>query len=50
MQYETGKLDEKPADVGGPIEDEANAKAGELVKKFAKMGNDIYPKSEDETL
>jgi len=50
MQYETGKLDEKPADVGGPIEDEANAKAGELVKKFAQMGNDIYPKSEDETL
>ena len=50
MQYETGKLDEKPADVGGPIEDEANAKAGELVKKFAQMGNDIYPKSEDDTL
>lgn len=50
MQYETGKLDEKPADVGGPIEDEANARAGELVKKFAQMGNDIYPKSEDDTL
>jgi hypothetical protein len=24
--------------------------AGELVKKFAQMGNDIYPKSEDDTL
>lgn len=43
MQFETGKLDEKPADVGGPIEDEANAKAGEFIKKFAQMGNDIYP-------
>lgn len=44
MQFETGKLDEKPADVGGPIEDEANSKAGEFIKKYAKMGNeDIYP-------
>jgi|SaaInl5LU_22_DNA_1037371.scaffolds.fasta_scaffold00810_14 hypothetical protein len=43
MQFENGQLDEKPADVGGPIEDEANAKAGEIVKKFAKLGNDIYP-------
>ena len=43
MQFETGKLEEKPADVGGPIEDEANSKAGELIKKFAQLGNDIYP-------
>lgn len=43
MQFETGKLDEKPADVGGPIEDEANSKAGEFIKKFAQLGNDIYP-------
>jgi hypothetical protein len=43
MQFENGQLEEKPANVGGPIEDEANAKAGELIKKFAQMGNDIYP-------
>ena len=48
MQYETGKLEKKPADVGGPIEDEANAKAGEFIKKFAQMGNEIYPKGEEE--
>ena len=44
MQFETGKLVDKPQNVGGPIEDEANAKAGELVKKYANNGNeDIYP-------
>ena len=43
MQFETGKLEKKPADVGGPIEDEANSKAGEFIKKFANLGNDIYP-------
>jgi hypothetical protein len=44
MQFENGKLEDKPQNVGGPIEDEANAKAGELVKKYAKNGNeDIYP-------
>jgi len=43
MQFENGQLEEKPANVGGPIEDEANARAGELIKKFAQMGNDIYP-------
>jgi len=43
MQFEGGKLDEKPSDVGGSIEDEANARAGEIIKKFANLGNDIYP-------
>ena len=36
MQKETGKFkpDEKVQDAGGPIEDEANAKAGEYIKTF----------------
>lgn len=42
-QNEDGELKGKISNVGGRIEDEANAKAGEFIKKFAQMGNDIYP-------
>ena len=36
MQDETDMLDGEIQDAGGPIEDEANAKAGEIIKLFAK--------------
>ncbi len=41
-QWEDGLLKEKPPDIGGPIEDEANAKAGRFIKMFAKINNGIY--------
>ena len=41
-QFEDGKLSVKPPDIGGPIEDESNAVAGQLIKKFAKVDNTIY--------
>lgn len=41
-QNEDGKLDKKPSNVGGPIEDEANSKAGELLKKFGEKHPEIY--------
>jgi Zn-dependent peptidase ImmA (M78 family) len=41
-QNEDGKLDKKPSNVGGQIEDEANAKAGELLKKFGQKYPEIY--------
>lgn len=41
-QWEDGRLKEKPPDIGGPIEDESNAKAGQLIKMFAKIDNTIY--------
>lgn len=43
-QNESGKLTKHPhQDIGGPIEDEANSKAGIYIKKFAKdTGTDIY--------
>ena len=36
MQNETGQLYGVIQDAGGDIEDEANAKAGEIIKRFAK--------------
>ena len=36
MQDESGMLDGQIQDAGGPIEDEANARAGELIKLYAK--------------
>ncbi len=42
QQWEQGKLKVKPPDIGGPIEDDANAIAGQLVKKFAKIDSTIY--------
>lgn len=41
-QFEQGRLKTPPPDIGGEIEDEANAKAGQYIKLFAKMDNTIY--------
>lgn len=41
-QYEDGRLDVKPPDIGGEIEDEANAKAGQFIKMFAKKDQTLY--------
>lgn len=44
MQYEQGRLNgpETPPDIGGEIEDEANAKAGQFIKMYAKIDPTIY--------
>jgi hypothetical protein len=41
-QYEQGRLKVKPPDIGGEIEDEANAKAGQFIKLYAKIDSTIY--------
>jgi hypothetical protein len=42
-QWEDGRLDgPKPPDIGGEIEDEANAKSGQFIKMFAKIDETIY--------
>lgn len=41
-QYEQGRLEVKPPDIGGDIEDEANAKAGQFIKMFSKENPSIY--------
>jgi hypothetical protein len=41
-QWEDGRLKVKPPDIGGPIEDESNAKAGQFIKMFAKIDPTIY--------
>jgi len=41
-QWEQGRLEVKPPDIGGVIEDEANAKAGQFIKMFAQIDNTIY--------
>lgn len=41
-QWEDGRLEVKPPDIGGEIEDEANAKAGQFIKLFAQKKNSIY--------
>jgi len=41
-QWEDGRLKVKPPDIGGPIEDESNAIAGQLIKKFALIDSTIY--------
>jgi Zn-dependent peptidase ImmA (M78 family) len=41
-QWEQGRLKIKPPDIGGEIEDEANALAGQLIKKYAKLDPSIY--------
>ena len=41
-QFEQGRLEKKPPDIGGEIEDEANAKAGQFIKMFSKKDNSIY--------
>lgn len=42
-QFEEGRLNgPKPKDIGGDIEDEANAKAGQYIKMYSKIDPDIY--------
>jgi Zn-dependent peptidase ImmA (M78 family) len=41
-QYEQGRLKVQPPDIGGEIEDEANAKAGQFIKMYAKKDPTIY--------
>lgn len=41
-QYEQGRLETPPPDIGGEIEDEANAKAGAFIKMFAKEDKTLY--------
>lgn len=41
-QYEDGRLEVKPPDIGGKIEDEANAKAGQFIKMFAQKDQTVY--------
>lgn len=41
-QWEDGKLEIRPPDIGGTIEDEANAKAGQYIKMYSKINNKIY--------
>jgi 50S ribosomal subunit-associated GTPase HflX len=41
-QFEQGRLKIKPPDIGGEIEDESNAKAGQLIKIFAIRHPEIY--------
>jgi Zn-dependent peptidase ImmA (M78 family) len=41
-QYEDGRLEVRPPDIGGEIEDEANAKAGQFIKMFAKRDETLY--------
>lgn len=41
-QFEQGRLKTPPPDIGGEIEDEANAKAGQFIKLFARIDETIY--------
>jgi 50S ribosomal subunit-associated GTPase HflX len=41
-QFEQGRLDIPPPDIGGEIEDEANAKAGQYIKLYSKIDPTIY--------
>jgi len=41
-QWEDGRLKVKPPDIGGEIEDESNAIAGQLIKKYALIDDSIY--------
>ena len=41
-QFEQGRLKVQPPDIGGEIEDEANAKAGQFIKMYAKEDSNIY--------
>lgn len=46
QQNENGKLKGKISNVGGPIEDEANSVAGELIKKYGELHPEIYDEEE----
>jgi hypothetical protein len=47
-QFEQGRLKVQPPDIGGEIEDEANAKAGQFIKMFARKTPNIYDLDEQE--
>ncbi len=47
-QNEDGDLEGKHSNVGGPIEDEANSVAGEMVKKFGLNNSEIYGDKKEE--
>ena len=49
QQNENGKLKGKISNVGGPIEDEANSVAGQLVKKYGLQHPEIYDDNENAT-
>ena len=48
MQNEKGDLKGKHSNVGGPIEDEANAVAGEMIKSYGINHPEIYPEDKEE--
>jgi len=41
-QWEQGRLKVKPPDIGYPIENEANAKAGIFIKLYGRKDSSIY--------
>ena len=41
-QFEQGRLKVTPPDIGGEIEDEANALAGQFIKMYAQIDPSIY--------
>jgi hypothetical protein len=43
-QWEDGRLEIRPADIGSPEEDEANALAGRYIKMYALKDSSIYDK------
>jgi len=47
MQNEKGDLEGKVSNVGGPIEDEANSVAGEMIKKYGLKDPKIYGDKEE---
>jgi len=50
MQNEKGDLEGKVSNVGGPIEDEANSVAGELIKKYGLKDPEIYGDEDKEEM
>lgn len=45
-QWEDGRLKIRPADIGSPEEDEANALAGRYIKMYALKDDTIYDEDE----
>ena len=50
MQNEKGDLEGKVSNVGGPIEDEANSVAGEMIKKYGLKDPEIYGDEDKEEM
>ena len=50
MQNENGDLEGEQSNVGGPIEDEANSVAGEMIKKYGLINPDIYGDDDKEEM